>query len=152
MSDDSSLSRRSFLSGVVASAVIAAVPATLRAQGANESSPWAAAKWFNEPRHWQMRDRALVCTADPKTDFWQKTFYGYSYDSGHFYHRPVKGDFTTTIKITGKYHDLYDQAGLMFRVDAANWMKCGVEFVDGRQNVSVVVTREFSDWSTARLP
>lgn len=64
----------------------------------------------------------------------------------------MKGDFTTTIKISGKYHDQYDQAGLILRVDKSNWMKCGIEFVDGKQNVSVVMTREFSDWSTARLP
>jgi regulation of enolase protein 1 (concanavalin A-like superfamily) len=56
------------------------------------------------------------------------------------------------LKFLGQYHDLYDQAGLMVRADAQTWMKCGVEFVDGKQNVSVVFTRDFSDWSTARLP
>jgi uncharacterized protein len=90
MSDDSSLSRRSVLGGVAASVVLASVPGSLNAQGGgNESSPWAGAKWFNQPRHWQMREGSLVCTADPKTDFWQKTFYGYSYDTGHFYHRLI---------------------------------------------------------------
>lgn len=42
----------------------------------------------------------------------------------------------------------YDQAGLMVRLDAENWMKCGTEFFAGRRHASVVLTRDFSDWST----
>jgi len=108
--------------------------------------------WMNEPRQWKKEGGSLVCAADAKTDFWRKTFYGYITDNGHFYYRRVTGDFTTTVKVSGKYHDLYDQAGLMVRLDEKNWMKCGVEFVDGKQNMSVVITRDFSDWSTFRLP
>jgi uncharacterized protein len=52
----------------------------------------------------------------------------------------------------GQYHDLYDQAGLMVRIDAENWMKCGVEFVEGKQNMSVVYTRDYSSWATGPLP
>jgi regulation of enolase protein 1 (concanavalin A-like superfamily) len=66
--------------------------------------------------------------------------------------RSISGDFTAQVKFLGQYHDLYDQAGLIVRADAQTRMKCGVEFVDGKQNVSVVFTRDFSDWSTARLP
>ncbi len=40
----------------------------------------------------------------------------------------------------------------MLRVDATTWLKCGVELVDGVQQASVVVTRDFSDWSIAPLP
>ena len=31
-------------------------------------------------------------------------------------------------------------------------MKCGIELVDGVQHASVVVTREYSDWSVVPLP
>ncbi len=35
----------------------------------------------------------------------------------------------------------------MVRLDAENWMKCGTEFFAGRRHASVVLTRDFSDWS-----
>ncbi len=56
------------------------------------------------------------------------------------------------VKVSGEYRDLYDQAGLMLRLDEANWLKCGIEFVEGVQQVSAVVTRDYSDWSVVPLP
>ena len=56
------------------------------------------------------------------------------------------------VEITGEYRDLYDQAGLKLRLDAENWIKCGIEFVNGVQQASVVVTRGVSDWSVTSLP
>lgn len=140
-------SRRQFLGTAAGLAVSAAVfsPDLIA-----EESPEQL--WLNEPKRWRREGTSLICSADAKTDFWSKTFYGYTTDNGHLYYRRVKGDFTAIAKITGQYHDLYDQAGIMLRADASNWVKCGVELVDGKQNLSVVVTRDFSDWSTARLP
>ena len=56
------------------------------------------------------------------------------------------------MKVIGQYATLYDQAGLMVRVDETTWIKCGIEYVDGVQHVSAVVTRDFSDWSVVPLP
>jgi regulation of enolase protein 1 (concanavalin A-like superfamily) len=39
----------------------------------------------------------------------------------------------------------------MLRIDAENWIKTGIEYVDGRQNASVVVTRGLSDWSVTPI-
>ncbi len=140
-------SRRQFLGTAAGLAVSAAVLSSdLLADNPGSE------QWFNEPPTWQKVANTLTCRAAAKTDFWRKTFYGYTTDNGHIYYRRIKGDFTTSVKIIGQYRDLYDQAGLMVRADASTWMKCGVEFVDGKQNLSVVMTRDFSDWSTARLP
>ncbi len=105
-------------------------------------------KWLNEPASATISGERLVVRARGKTDFWRKTFYGYDTDNGHFFHLPVKGDFSFEARIDGEYAALYDQAGLMVRIDAQNWVKCGTEFFDHSRHASVVFTREFSDWST----
>lgn len=105
-------------------------------------------KWFNEPKKWIKTDNGqLAVTVDPGTDYWQVTHYGFKRDNGPFYYQEQAGDFEATVKITGKYKELFHQAGLMIRIDAKNWIKTGIEYVDGVQNVSAVVTREVSDWS-----
>jgi uncharacterized protein len=130
---------------------LAGVPA-LRAGESQSSgkSLFAKMKWFNEPAIAKQSGDQLVVTTKPKTDFWRKTFYDYVTDNGHFFFLPVIGDFTFECRVAGKYAALYDQAGLIVRLDSSNWLKCGLELVDGIGHASVVVTREYSDWSTVR--
>jgi len=108
--------------------------------------------WTNEPPAWQHDGSRITVTAGPKTDFWRKTHYGFIRDNGHFYGETVSGDFVAEVKVSGQYRELYDQAGLMVRLDETTWMKCGIEYVEGVQHVSAVVTRDFSDWSVVPLP
>lgn len=108
--------------------------------------------WLNEPRSWRLERDSLICNADPKTDFWRKTESGTISDNGHFFRRRVRGDFTCSARISGDYREIFDQAGLMVRLDSTQWAKCGIELFEGHPNVSVVFTREFSDWSTFKLP
>ena len=109
-------------------------------------------KWLNEAPQWEHQEDRITITTAPKSDFWRKTHYGFIRDSGHFYFHPVMGDFTVDAKVSGQYNCLYDQAGLMVRVDELCWLKCGIEYVEGVQNISAVVTRDFSDWSILALP
>jgi uncharacterized protein len=108
-------------------------------------------QWFNEPRQWQATPDGLRVTTDAHTDFWRKTHYGFIRDNGHFYFQEAGKNFVAQVKFSGKYHALYDQAGLMLRLDEITWMKCGIEFVNGVQQASAVVTREYSDWSVTAL-
>jgi regulation of enolase protein 1 (concanavalin A-like superfamily) len=96
----------------------------------------------------------------PKTDFWQTTSYGFVHDNGHFasmgsIEASLDGkwpSFEFTVGFEGEYESLYDQAGLMLRVDAHNWLKTGVEYVDGKRQASVVITRHGrSDWNVVPL-
>ena len=111
-----------------------------------------AVEWLNEPPAWQARGETLIVRAGPQTDFWRTTHYGFVRDTGHFWFQSWHGDFVAAVKVTGDYRDRYDQAGLMVRVDERVWLKCGIEFVDGLQYASAVVTRDHSDWSVAPLP
>jgi len=108
--------------------------------------------WFNMPGFWKEEAGSLIIKADQKTDFWRKTHYGFIRDNGHFFYRKIKGDFIVKVKVTGNYTDLYDQAGLMIRQDSCNWIKTGIEWVNDVQQVSAVVTRDFSDWSVRPWP
>lgn len=105
-------------------------------------------RWLNEPVSAKINGGEITVGSRAKTDFWQKTFDGYVADSGHFFHLPASGDFTFTALVNGKYAAQYDQAGLMVRIDAENWMRCGTEFIDGKRYASVVFTRTYSDGST----
>ncbi len=108
--------------------------------------------WYNQPPQFNVEGGTIIITSGPKTDFWRKTHYGFIRDNGHFYYQQVTGDFVAEVKITGQYNALYDQAGLMVRQDEITWLKCGIEFVEGVQQASAVVTRDFSDWSIIPLP
>jgi regulation of enolase protein 1 (concanavalin A-like superfamily) len=104
--------------------------------------------WLNPPAHEHYSEGKLSARSKGKTDFWRKTFYGYVTDNGHFLHLPVAGEFKFTARVDGNYAALYDQAGLMVRLDEKRWMKCGSEFFDDKRWASVVFTHDFSDWST----
>ena len=108
--------------------------------------------WLNPPPRWSGDAAALELETAEETDFWHDTFYGFSRDSGHAWLAPVDGDFSVSVRFRGDYAALYDQAGLMLRRDAANWIKAGVEFTDGAMHFSVVVTGPRSDWSVIALP
>src|ERR1700687_159422 len=107
--------------------------------------------WYNEPPKWSVDDKMVTIESGPQTDFWRLTHSGVIKDDGHFYSQYQAGDFVAEVKVNGNYNALYDQAGLMVRVDEANWIKCGIEFIDGVQHASAVITREYSDWSIVPL-
>jgi regulation of enolase protein 1 (concanavalin A-like superfamily) len=108
-------------------------------------------EWLNEPPRWRAQDDELTVVTGENTDFWRETHYGFVRDDGHLYFERASGDFTAEVTVSGDYRHLYDQAGLMLRLDERTWIKAGVEYVEGRRMLSVVVTRDFSDWSTVPL-
>jgi regulation of enolase protein 1 (concanavalin A-like superfamily) len=109
------------------------------------------ATWLNPPPAFDRTGGTLTVLTGEKTDFWRDTLYGFRRDSGHALLLPVDGDFTVHATFEGDYQALYDQAGIMVRGDEAHWIKAGIEFSDGVANMSVVVTRSLSDWSTVAL-
>ncbi len=112
-----------------------------------------SATWHCAPPEWALDGKGLTVTTGNKTDFWQETMYGFHRDDGHFLGLEVSDDFTAIVTFEGEYQTLYDQAGMMVRVDARNWLKTGIEFSDDITNFSVVVTRDGrSDWSVVGVP
>jgi uncharacterized protein len=109
-------------------------------------------EWLNEPPHWtlegdDLETGILEIVTGLETDFWRVTHYGFTRDNGHAYLERAADDFVARVKFSGEYEELYDQAGLMIRLDENNWIKTGIELEAGKLCLSAVVTREFSDWS-----
>ena len=105
-------------------------------------------RWLNEPDRWALMPDGLAVTTNQATDFWRETHYGFTRDSGHFFGCEVPGGFTASLRVKARYESLYDQAGIMVRLDAGNWIKAGVELSDGEALLSSVLTVGRSDWAT----
>lgn len=88
----------------------------------------------------------------PQSDYWRISHYGFTVDDASFLYGIYGGEFEVKVKISGEYRVRFDQAGLMLRIDKENYIKTGIEFVDGKYNLSTVVTHHTSDWSVIALP
>lgn len=117
-------------------------------------------QWLNEPSQWDAKPDGLRLRTDAHVDFWRETLIGEVRDSAHFYFTEVTGDFTIALRLAGNYQEQYDQAGIVVRRDAENYLKCGVEFIkgmwegrypyrgDARLIYSALTTNGRSEWST----
>lgn len=108
-------------------------------------------QWFNEPSQWEIKDKKLSLFATPQSDYWRIAHYGFTVDDAPFLYTTYGGEFEAKVKITGDYRERYDQAGMMIRIDHENYIKTGIEYVDGKYNLSAVVTHHTSDWSVITL-
>lgn len=108
-------------------------------------------QWFNEPESWKTENGVLTMEVTPQSDYWRISHYGFTVDDAPFLYTLRGGEFEVKVKISGEYKVRFDQAGLMLRADKENYIKTGIEFVDGKYNLSTVVTHKTSDWSVIEL-
>ncbi len=143
------LNRRTIIGGAAALAA-AGANAPSQAQAASKSVLGRRdGRWLNEPRRWSVDPAGdLSMVTDKGTDFWRETHYGFTRDSGHFLGFTTPAAFTAQLRIRGQYQKLYDQAGIMVRLDERHWIKAGIELSDGRAMLSSVLTHDRSDWAT----
>lgn len=107
----------------------------------------AGFEWLNEPPEWNDDGSTMTLVPGPQTDFWRRTLEDkltdedfaalglttgqYVVNNGHLYYSEADGDFTVSVKVAGEFSSQYDQAGLMVRQDDENWIKYGLEIVQG---------------------
>lgn len=108
-------------------------------------------QWFNEPEQWTIDGNSLEMNVTPHTDYWRISHYGFTVDDAPFLYALQGGEFEVKVKISGDYTTRFDQSGLMLRTDHENYIKAGIEYVDGKYNLSTVVTHHTSDWSVITL-
>lgn len=130
---------------IILAALMMLVSSTLAAQTLDRMS------WFNEPESWSIRQGTLTMDVTPQSDYWRISHYGFTVDDAPFFYTIRGGEFEVKVKISGEYKTRFDQAGLMLRIDKENYIKTGIEYVDGKYNLSTVVTHKTSDWSVIEL-
>lgn len=108
-------------------------------------------QWFNEPEQWEIKENTLIVSVTPQSDYWRISHYGFTVDDAPFYYATYGGEFEVKVKVSADYRARFDQAGIMLRIDKENYIKTGIEFVDGKFNLSTVVTHHTSDWSVITL-
>jgi uncharacterized protein len=108
--------------------------------------------WFNEGKDY-FCDQGLVIKTEGDTDFWQKTHYGFERDNGHCLFTKAGGDFSFAGHFEFDPQNVYDQCGLMVRVDQKNWIKVSTEYENNEISRlgSVVTNLGYSDWATTDI-
>ena len=111
--------------------------------------PWI---WLHEPEHRWEGDRLTLVTR-AETGFWQGTHVGYRRDNGHALITDVHQDFSLTTRCTPVFTNLQDQAGLIVRIDAENWITASIcaESTGESSFATVVTNHGYSDWSCADI-
>lgn len=110
-------------------------------------------EWLNEPEDFSFDD-GLIIKTKPYTDFWQRTHYGFRRDDGHCYMTNMKGDFSFAAQLVFDSKTLYDQCGVILRIDEDNWVKASIEYENDKISRldSVVTNLGYSDWATTDIP
>lgn len=116
------------------------------------SIPWRQGWWLNRPPHVAINQGRLVLRAAPGSDAWRTTSYGFVRDGAHALLSDLPDGWAVEVSFVADFHYLFDQAGIMVRIDETRWAKAGIEFSDGSLQASAVVTNGMSDWSVGPVP
>jgi regulation of enolase protein 1 (concanavalin A-like superfamily) len=111
------------------------------------------AGWINAPRISRVSPDAVEITTDPRTDFWQRTYYGFRNDNAPALLLATPENFTFTTRVAFAYRERYDQCGVLVYVDGDTWCKASVEYEDAQWSRlgSVVTNFGYSDWATTDI-
>lgn len=118
---------------------------------AASSQTLSTMQWFNEPDSWNIQGSTLTMQVPGHCDYWRISHYGFTVDDAPFLYTTYGGEFEAKVKISGDYKVRFDQACMMIRIDKENYLKTGIEYVDGKYHLSCVVTHHTSDWSVIEL-
>lgn len=110
-------------------------------------------RWLNPPKVFEVKAESLRVVTEPKTDFWQRTYYGFQNDNAPAFLRSIKDDFSFTVKTTFDSHTQFDQCGLIIYQDSENWFKASIEYENSEiaRLGSVVTNLGYSDWATTDI-
>lgn len=111
--------------------------------------------WTRAPKKYSITDSLITITTDPKTDLWQRTYYGFQNDNAPVLQmKTARKYFSFTVKTSFDSSVLFDQCGIAVYLDSENWAKASIEYENEQISRlgSVVTNNGYSDWATSDIP
>jgi uncharacterized protein len=111
--------------------------------------------WLNEPKHYSILNDQITIQTEPGTDFWQRTYYGFSiYNGPALLAKSADPFFSFVVKTEFNTQHRFDQCGVIVYQDSDYWFKASIEYENEEfQRLGSVVTNHgFSDWATTDIP
>ncbi len=112
--------------------------------------------WIRKPKQSKVNydEKKVTIVTDPRTDLWQKTYYGFEVNNAPILQvSTVEQFFSFTVKTKFKYKKQYDQCGIAVYLNEQNWLKASIEYENRKfQRLgSVVTTNGYSDWASTEV-
>ncbi len=110
--------------------------------------------WINKPKKFIISKEKIVITTEEKTDFWQRTHYGFRNDNAPaFLFKTDRETFSFVVKTTFNSKKVYDQCGIIIYQNSDNWFKASIEYENEiyQRLGSVVTNNGYSDWATTDI-
>lgn len=110
-------------------------------------------EWYNEPENVRFNDRGMVVNTKQKTDFWQSTHHNFHKDTGHFFFKRCSNNFELIAKWSFDKAFMFDQCGVMLRIDERNWFKLSLmsESNEKPQLGTSLTNFGYSDWAVVDI-
>lgn len=110
--------------------------------------------WINEPKAYRISKEKISIVTEPRTDYWQRTYYGFRNDNAHTL--LIKNNekfFSFIVKTEFNSKNRFDQCGVIIYQNSDNWFKASIEYEnDEIQRLGSVVTNNgYSDWATTDI-
>jgi regulation of enolase protein 1 (concanavalin A-like superfamily) len=114
---------------------------------------FANAKWIFEPEKHRVQKRSIEITTEPRTDFWQRSYYGFKHNNAPALLIESTENFTFTSKVAFEYKTRFDQCGVIIYLNRDCWFKASIEYENDQYSRlgSVVTNKGHSDWATTNI-
>lgn len=108
-------------------------------------------EWTRKPKQYNINQDKIIIVTEPKTDLWQRTYYGFQNDNAPVLQ--IKSNekyFSFIVKTEFNSKRRFDQCGIVMYLDSENWLKASIEYENNEYQRlgSVVTNKGYSDWAT----
>lgn len=111
-------------------------------------------EWIRKPKKYNISENKIIIVTEPKTDLWQRTYYGFQNDNAPVLQ--IKSNekyFSFVVKTEFESKKRFDQCGIVMYLNSPNWLKASIEYENSKyQRLGSVVTNNgYSDWATTDI-